>query len=71
MDILGPLPITARGHEYVLVMSDHFTKLVEAVPIADQKAETVASAFIDNVVSRHGVPAKPSLTKVETLSRSS
>ncbi|CAB3990520.1 Retrovirus-related Pol poly from transposon [Paramuricea clavata] len=58
MDILGPLPITAQGHQYVLVMSDHFTKWVEAVPMADQKAETVARAFIDNVVSRHGVPVK-------------
>ncbi|CAB4001799.1 Transposon Ty3-G Gag-Pol poly [Paramuricea clavata] len=58
MDILGPLPTTAREHQYVLVMSDHFTKWVEAVPMADQKAETVARAFIDNVVSRHGVPVK-------------
>jgi hypothetical protein len=39
-------------------MSDHFTKWVEAVPMADQKVETVARAFIDNVVSRHGVPVK-------------
>ncbi|CAB3986752.1 Retrovirus-related Pol poly from transposon [Paramuricea clavata] len=39
-------------------MSDHFTKWVEAVPMADQKAETVARAFIDNVVSRHVVPVK-------------
>ena len=58
MDILGPLPITAREHQYVLVTSDHFTKWIEAVPMADQKAETVARAFIDNVVSRHGVPVK-------------
>ena len=29
-----------------------------AVPMADQKAETIARAFIDNVVSRHGVPVK-------------
>ncbi|CAB4043986.1 Retrovirus-related Pol poly from transposon, partial [Paramuricea clavata] len=39
-------------------MSDYFTKWVEAGPMADQKAETVARAFIDCVVSRHGVPVK-------------
>ena len=56
MDILGPLPVTAQGHQYVLVMSDHFIKWVEAVPLANQK--TVARAFVENVVARHGVPVK-------------
>ncbi len=56
MDILGPLPVTAQGHQYVLLMSDHFIKWVEAVPLANQK--TVARAFVENVVARHGVPVK-------------
>ena len=39
-------------------MSDHFTKWVEAVPLANQKAETVARAFVENVVARNGVLVK-------------
>ena len=58
MDVLGPLPMTARGKKYILVMSDHFTKWVEAVPMPNQRAETVAKAFVDEVVTRHGVPTK-------------
>ena len=58
MDVLGPLPMTARGNQYILVMSDHFTKWVEAVPMPNQRAETVAKAFVDEVVTRHGVPTK-------------
>jgi hypothetical protein len=58
MDVLGPLPTTAQGNQYILVMSDHFTKLVEVVPIPNQRAETVAKAFVDEVVTRHGVPSK-------------
>ena len=58
MDILGPLPITSRGNQYVLVMSDHFSKWVEAVPLPNQRAETVARAFVDEVIARHGVPTK-------------
>ena len=58
MDILGPLPMTARGNQYILVMSDHFTKWVEAVPMTNQRAETVAKACVDEVVTRHGVPSK-------------
>ena len=59
MDVLGPLPMTAQGNQYVLVMSDHFTKWVEAVPmLLNQRAETVAKAFVNEVVTRHGVPSK-------------
>lgn len=46
--------MTAHGNQYILVMSGHFTKWVEAVPLADQHAETVASAFVDEVIT-HGV----------------
>ena len=58
MDILGPLPTTTRGNQYILGMLDHFTKWVEAVPMTNQRAETVAKAFVDEVVTRHGVPGK-------------
>ena len=58
MDVMGPLPMTARGNQYILVMSDHFTKWVEAVPMANQCAGTTAKAFVDEVVTRHGVPEK-------------
>ena len=37
MDIVGPLPITARGHQYILVMSDLLTKWVEAAPTGTRK----------------------------------
>ena len=58
MDVLTPLPMTARGNQYILVMSDHFTKWVEAVPMPNQRAETVAKVFVNEVVTRHGVPSK-------------
>lgn len=41
-----------------MVMSDHFTKWVEADPMANQRARTVAKAFVDEVINRHGVPSK-------------
>ena len=55
-DILGPLPETDEGNRYILVVSDYFTKCVEAFAIPDQKAETVASCLISEVISRFGVP---------------
>ena len=56
MDILK-LPVTQRGNKYVLLVSDYFTRWPEAVPLKDLKAETVARALVERVLSLHGVPA--------------
>lgn len=56
MDILGPLPTTPSGNKYILLLVDQFTKWVEAVPIANQTAETIAKAAIDNLFCRFGCP---------------
>ncbi|KMQ86232.1 integrase core domain protein [Lasius niger] len=56
MDILGPLPTTTTGNRYLLVIIDCFTKWVEAFPLKNFKARTVADIFVKQFVSRHGVP---------------
>ena len=58
MDIVGTLPVTAQGNQYILVMSDHYTKWVDATPIPNQRAETVAQEFVKEVISQHGVLEK-------------
>lgn len=56
IDILGPLPKTARDHQYILVVMDYFTKWPEAIPLPNQTAETVAEACVQHVFSRFGCP---------------
>lgn len=55
IDLVGPLP-PSQGNFYLLTMVDRFTRWPEAVPLPDQKAETVADAFINAWVSRFGTP---------------
>ena len=55
VDILQ-LPLTAQGNCYVAVFMDYLTKWPEAFPIPDQKAETIAKLFVENIVCRHGIP---------------
>lgn len=56
MDIMGPLPVTARGNKYILCVADYFTKWTEAFAIPDQEAETVAKVFVEQFFTRFGVP---------------
>ncbi len=56
IDILGPLPVTNRGNRFVLVICDLFTKWTEAVAMPDSQADTVATAFIDQFITRMGTP---------------
>ncbi|GFV98673.1 retrovirus-related Pol polyprotein from transposon 412 [Trichonephila clavipes] len=55
-DILGPLPRTASGNKYLLVVIDYFTKWPEVYPIPDQEAPTVAEAVVQHWILRYGVP---------------
>ena len=42
VDVLGPFPRSSSGNVYVLVVGDYFTKWLDAYPIKNQKAPTVA-----------------------------
>ena len=54
----GNFPKTAAGMKYVLVIIDHFTRYVVAVPMPDQTAPTVAKAFLEHWVSHFGAPMR-------------
>lgn len=56
MDILGPLPKTLSGNQYLLVVVDCFTKWVEAFPLKNIRAKAITEVFVSEVVARHGVP---------------
>ena len=56
MDIVGPLKVTKKGNQYILVLIDNLTKWPEAFAIPDQTALTVAKIFVEQVICRHGMP---------------
>ena len=39
-----------------MVFIDYLTKWVEAYPVPDQRAETIARLLVENIVCIHGVP---------------
>jgi transposase InsO family protein len=59
MDIVGPTyRPTDKGNRYILVCVDYLTRWPEAYPMPDQSAATVAKIWINEIISRHGVPER-------------
>ena len=54
---MGPLPLAPHGHQYILVVTDLFTKWVEAFPLANTTATTLATVPMNEIVCRYGVHA--------------
>ncbi|CAC5391937.1 unnamed protein product [Mytilus coruscus] len=56
-DILGPVSNSGKSkNQYILVFICYLSKYVELIPLSDIKAATIATAFLHNVVCRHGTP---------------
>ena len=69
MDIVGPLPKSARGHRYILVILDYATRFPEAIPLRAATAKAIAHELL-MLFSRVGI-AKEILTDQGTCFMSS
>ena len=56
VDVLDTRQRTPSGHQYILVVSDYFTKYTDAFPMRRHTAETVADLLMRLWVTQHGVP---------------
>ena len=56
IDIVGPLPRTRSGHEYLLTIIDRASRYPEAIPLRGIKSPVIVKHLID-FFSRFGLPA--------------
>jgi len=54
MDLVGPLPKSARGHQYILVILDDATRYPEAIPLRTMASKGIARELM--MFSRVGIP---------------
>uniref|UniRef100_A0A8C1MIS2 Gypsy retrotransposon integrase-like protein 1 n=1 Tax=Cyprinus carpio TaxID=7962 RepID=A0A8C1MIS2_CYPCA len=57
MDLVGPLPKSARGHEHILVILDYATRYPEAIPLRKATAKAIAQELF-LLSSRVGLPSQ-------------
>jgi len=55
-DILGALPQSENSNLYILVVADYFTRSMEAFPLLNQVATTIASSLVNEVFFRFSIP---------------
>ncbi len=57
-DVIGPLPTTANGNRFILMVIDYFSKWAEAYVLLNHKAETVADCIVKCWIAHHGIPVR-------------
>jgi hypothetical protein len=57
MDMIGKInPPSSKGHQYILAITDYFTKWVEAIPMKSVTSKDVINFIIEHVIHRFGIP---------------
>lgn len=54
LNFLGPFPASVNNNKYILVITDQFTKWVEAFAVTDQTSETTAKELVEESIARFG-----------------
>ena len=57
VDLVGPLPVSALGHTHLLTIVDRSTRWLEAIPLSDISASSIADNLVASWIARFGVPA--------------
>lgn len=57
IDIVGPLPTQTSNYRWLLTIIDNATRWLEAIPLTNISADTVAKAFLRGWVYKFGPPA--------------
>ena len=56
IDLVGPMPLSARGNRYLVTMHCHASRWPAAVPIPDATAGSAVRAFYYDWVVQYGLP---------------
>ena len=58
IDIVGPVPVSNKGNNNILVMIEYVTRYVIAVPLKETSAQTIMRKFIKHVINAEGIPSE-------------
>jgi len=62
------MPLSVRGNNWILVITDHFTQWADTLAIPDVSVPTVARALDQQVFCYFGLPEQYTLIKAPSFS---
>ena len=62
MDLIGKIHLaSSKGHSFILVATDYFTKWVEAVPLKKEEKNDGIDFVKEKIIHRFGIPQSISI----------
>lgn len=58
LDYIGPLPLSKKGHRWILVTIDDFTKFVTIHPMKTATAKKTVELIDEHIVTKYGAPER-------------
>ena len=59
IDIVGPISSSStKGHQFILAITNYFSKWAEAIPLAEVKTSNVVNFIKHYIIHRFGVPKR-------------
>lgn len=58
LDVVGPLPLTARRNKYIVSVIDHFSRWVELVAVNNIRTQTIIDKVLMDLIARFGCPER-------------
>ena len=57
MDLIGKIhPTSSKGHNFILVATNYFTKWVETIPLKKEELEDVIKFIKEQIIHRFWIP---------------
>jgi hypothetical protein len=56
IDLMGPLPVTRKGHRFIVVATEYLTKFVEVHALKSSVKQEVARFLYERIFTRFGTP---------------
>ena len=58
IDTVGPLVTSNNGNNYIVTVVDWYSSWVEAYPVPNKEANTIAKVLLERFIPQHGCPSK-------------
>ena len=56
IDTVGPFVTSGNGNNYIVTVIDWYTSWLEAYPVQNKEANTIAKVLLERCIPQHGCP---------------